>query len=195
MSSTYNKHESKYFNTAQLMDEALLKLLEEKEYDYITISELCKKAGVNRSTFYLHYRGMDDLLKETLIYSNEKFNNYFKKLSLPDLRNAMKEKLIFICPEYLIPYLNYIKNNKKLFLIAKSKPELFNVNISTNEAEKNVIFPILERFNVPKNEMKFTAVFYMKGVEAVVLEWVKNDCKESIEYITNLIIKFVVTKD
>lgn len=195
MSSTYNKHESKYFNTAQLMDDALLKLLEEKEYDYITISELCKKAGVNRSTFYLHYRGMDDLLKETLIYSNEKFNNYFKKLSLPDLRNAMREKLIFICPEYLIPYLNYIKNNKKLFLIAKSKPELFNVNILTNEAEKNVIFPILERFNVPKNEMKFTAVFYMKGVEAVVLEWVKNDCKESIEYITNLIIKFVVTKD
>lgn len=32
----------------------------------ITIKEICKKAGVNRSTFYLHYESIDDLLEETL---------------------------------------------------------------------------------------------------------------------------------
>ena len=51
-----NKSESKYFNTALLMDEALLLLLENKEFEYITIKEICQKAGVNRSTFYLHYQ-------------------------------------------------------------------------------------------------------------------------------------------
>lgn len=55
MGSNYNKHESKYFHTAQLMDEALLNLLETKDFEYITVSQLCKKAGVNRTTFYLHY--------------------------------------------------------------------------------------------------------------------------------------------
>ena len=49
-----NKSESKYYNTALLMDEALLILLEKKEYDFITVKEICEKAGVNRSTFYLH---------------------------------------------------------------------------------------------------------------------------------------------
>ena len=49
-----NKAESKYFNTARLMDEALLILLEKKDIEYITIKEICNKAGVNRSTFYLH---------------------------------------------------------------------------------------------------------------------------------------------
>ena len=49
-----NKAESKYFNTANLMDEALMRLLEHKDYEYITVKEVCKKAGVNRSTFYLH---------------------------------------------------------------------------------------------------------------------------------------------
>ena len=48
-------HESKYYNTALLMNEALLILLETKEYEFITIKEICEKAGVNRSTFYLHY--------------------------------------------------------------------------------------------------------------------------------------------
>ena len=47
-----NKSESKYYNTAVLMDEALLLLLETKDFDFITIKEICKKAGVNRSTFY-----------------------------------------------------------------------------------------------------------------------------------------------
>ena len=50
-----NKSESKYYNTALLMDEALLLLLENKEFDFITVKEVCQKAGVNRSTFYLHY--------------------------------------------------------------------------------------------------------------------------------------------
>ena len=50
-----NKNESKYFNTAILFDEALIYLLENKDIEYITIKEICNKAGVNRSTFYLHY--------------------------------------------------------------------------------------------------------------------------------------------
>lgn len=57
-----NKSESKYYNTALLMDEALLLLLEKKEYEFITVKEICVKAGVNRSTFYLHYESIDDLL-------------------------------------------------------------------------------------------------------------------------------------
>lgn len=50
-----SKSESKYFNTALRMDEALIALLEEKDLEYITVKEICHLAGVNRSTFYLHY--------------------------------------------------------------------------------------------------------------------------------------------
>jgi AcrR family transcriptional regulator len=57
------KSESKYFNTALLMDEALLILLERKDFAFISVKEICDKAGVNRSTFYLHYENMDDLMK------------------------------------------------------------------------------------------------------------------------------------
>ena len=62
-----NKSESKYYNTALLMDEALLLLLEKKDYDYITIKEICEKAGVNRSTFYLHYETWKHYKKSHLL--------------------------------------------------------------------------------------------------------------------------------
>ena len=72
-----NKSESKYYNTALLMDEALLLLLEQKEYEFITVKELCAKAGVNRSTFYLHYQSIDELLFETIEMINKRFNSSF----------------------------------------------------------------------------------------------------------------------
>ena len=58
--------------SSSLMVEALLLLLEKKEYDVITVKEICKKAGVNRSTFYLHYNTKDDLLAETMKYINRR---------------------------------------------------------------------------------------------------------------------------
>ena len=61
-----NKSESKYFNTAVRMDEALISLLARKDFAYITVREICETAGVNRSTFYLHYETMADLLSESV---------------------------------------------------------------------------------------------------------------------------------
>ena len=72
-----NKSESKYFNTATKMDIALISLLKKKEFGYITVSEICKIAGVNRSTFYLHYENVEDLLNETTQYLLNEFLSYF----------------------------------------------------------------------------------------------------------------------
>ena len=53
-----NRSESRYFATAARMDEAFLTLLAKKDFEYITVKEICEVAGVNRSTFYLHYETM-----------------------------------------------------------------------------------------------------------------------------------------
>lgn len=72
-----NKSESKYFNTALRMDEALLALLEKNDFEYISINEVCHLAGVNRSTFYLHYENMRDLLEESVGLMHGRFLSYF----------------------------------------------------------------------------------------------------------------------
>ena len=76
-----NKSESKYFNTATKMDLALISLLKKKPFEYITVSEICETAGVNRSTFYLHYETIVDLLNETTRYLLDVFLSYFSKKS------------------------------------------------------------------------------------------------------------------
>ena len=68
-----NRSESRYFATAARMDEAFLTLLAKKDFEYITIKEICEVAGVNRSTFYLHYETMSDLHSESVGRMNEQF--------------------------------------------------------------------------------------------------------------------------
>ena len=72
-----NKSESKYYNTACLMDRALLELLDKKQFEYITVKEICERAGVNRSTFYLHYESTADLLEEAMEFLFLELKNYY----------------------------------------------------------------------------------------------------------------------
>ena len=96
-----NKSESKYFNTALRLDEALIALLEKKDLQYITVKEICHQAGVNRSTFYLHYETIADLLDETLEMVNQRFRSYFPQREeevLGDMGSREREDLVLSSP-------------------------------------------------------------------------------------------------
>ena len=98
-----NKSESKYFNTALRMDEALLALLERKDLEYITVKELCQQAGVNRSTFYLHYETIGDLVSETVELVNRRFLSYFPQSEAEILSSRDEADLILVSRAYLLP--------------------------------------------------------------------------------------------
>lgn len=103
------------FATAEKMDKALLTLFEKKDFSYITVKEICEVAGVNRSTFYLHYETIGDLLSESAEYINKQFMDYMEKDNeafIGKLQNCPMEKLYLITLEYLSPYLNYIKEHQ-----------------------------------------------------------------------------------
>ena len=113
-----NRSESKYFSTAVRMDRAFLELLEKKDFAYITVKEICQAAGVNRSTFYLHYETVADLLAESSQYIIRQFTESMPQDTvdfLEKLPTRPLDELYLITPEYLAPYLNYIREHKRIF--------------------------------------------------------------------------------
>ena len=52
--------------TCQTIKDILLEELKTKPYSKITVTEICKKAEMNRGTFYLHYYDIDDVLNDIL---------------------------------------------------------------------------------------------------------------------------------
>lgn len=49
--------------TKMFLRESLLALMETKPVEKITPTELCRHAGINRNTFYAHYRSPEELLE------------------------------------------------------------------------------------------------------------------------------------
>ena len=158
-----NKNESKYFNTAIRMDEALITLLDNKDFEYITIKEICDTAGVNRSTFYLHYENTSDLLKETTRYIIDKHLAYYetdqKRISL-QFETCKREELLFITDEYLAPYLTFIKDNQRLFKVSIKQFHSMHMDEVYGKMFNHIFDPILSRFHVPESERPYVIKFY-----------------------------------
>ena len=185
-----NKNESKYFNTAIKMDEALILLLEKKDFEYITVKEICNAAGVNRSTFYLHYENASDLLKEATQYIIDKHLSYYKmdrqRISL-QFETCKEEDLLFVTEEYLAPYLTFIKENQRLFKVAIKHFTSMNWGAVYEKMFNHIFNPILRRFRVPESERAYVIKFYLTGVFAIVMEWLRLDCLDSIGTIIKII--------
>ena len=185
-----NKSESKYFNTALRMDESLITLLEEKDLEYITVKEICQRAGVNRSTFYLHYETIADLVNETAERINRRFLSYFPKQKaeiLGNMGNREKEELVLVTREYLLPYLRFIQDNKRVYRAAFRNPGGMRADTRYGELKQYILRPILERFEIPESYHPYYIAYYVEGIIAIVKEWLRKDCSDEVEMIADII--------
>lgn len=184
-----NKSESKYFHTAERMDKALLSLLSEKDFEYITVKDVCERAGVNRSTFYLHYENTADLLAEAVEMINERH-----RMSLPDhgpdgaeIDSLPKESLFFVTDRWLIPWLDFVKENRRVYKAIHAQMDVFGAERAYNQAFQAVFSPILSRYGVGLERHEYIMEFYRRGVAAVMLRWVESDCRESTAEIAEIL--------
>ena len=184
-----NRAESKYFATAARMDEAFLALLEKKDFAYITVKEICETAGVNRSTFYLHYETVSDLLNESVEHMNRQFLNYMAqdaKIFVTKLHTCPLRELYLVTPEYLTPYLNYIKEHRRLFRTATENAAVLGLDRAYDRMCRHVLTPILERYGVPEDERAYRMAFSIQGLMAIITEWLHRDCADPVERIISI---------
>ena len=193
-----NKSESKYFNTAIKMDIAFMDILEKKDFEYISVKEICEKAGVNRSTFYLHYETIGDLLEESIGYMNDKFLEYYKsdnahiadKINTADLQD-----LYLGTPKFLKPYLEYIRTHRRMFLTSMKRSDSLRLSDTYDKMFYHILNPIMDRFSIEEKDKKYLAAFYMNGILAIIKIWVSNNCEDDIEYIIKMIEERICAKE
>ncbi|MBD5131822.1 MAG: TetR/AcrR family transcriptional regulator [Clostridiales bacterium] len=186
-----NRSESKFNNTAGKMRRALVTLLETKEFGDISIMDICVAAGVNRSTFYAHYDNTYELLREAHAGMVGDFFNeceFDNPVDLSNMSNLSKDDLNLISPKYLLPYLKYIKNHKRLFRIYAENAHSFEVNKADDMLIENIFVPILFKHGVTdKKLIYYMQKFFLKGIDAIINEWVRNDCEDDILFICEII--------
>lgn len=146
---------------------ALISLCKSCEYKDIQITQLCKKAGFNRSTFYRAYETKDDILIEK---ASELMNRYYEQC-----KNR--------------GYTDY-ENIVSLFSFYRINGEVFSL---MHKAHLDDELRKLSILNFPADtkhkDDEYKKVFIASGYLAVVLRWLENGMKESDEEMARCIWK------
>lgn len=158
-----------------MLEDALFDLMKDKPVEKITPTELCKKATVNRNTFYSHYNSVSELyesIEDKLINSVDE--------SLTE-SNTTVDAITVVC--------RMLKNNQKLSNI------LFSKHFSSKMMKR--IFTVTNKFNMSKmnsetnnlsdNYKQMLSSFTIMGSAAALECWVKNGMQEEPEEIAEFI--------
>ncbi len=107
-----NEADERYSTAEEAIYEAFFLLLKEKSVDKITVSDVVKKAGIVRSTFYNHYENIPSLI----IAAEDK--------TIADIFNLMEsfhsKKVRDMCRSYFLAICNYTKKNPFLASLLKT---------------------------------------------------------------------------
>ena len=149
--------------TKRMMKNALIDLLDEKPLEKITVTEICKVADVNRSTFYTHYEDIralmleieDEVLEHVTVYADG-FNDYSDK------------KMLEVFEEFF----DYVKENAKIFRVLVVRHDNGNFN-------RRMLDTIMEKYKMSlecNGELpaKYTYIYSVNGVIGILGEWIDS---------------------
>lgn len=113
---TEKKIDLRIRRTHKLLIEALAELLNEKGFENISVTEICDKAMINRTTFYKHYTDKYDLVErgfETML------EDISSKVKYPDI--AKTEFTLSKPPAHFLFLFTHISENKIFYSLLLNK--------------------------------------------------------------------------
>ena len=90
-----------------LIRSALLSLMKDKPFDRITITEIARRADINRGTFYAHYRNIGEVLESIQTDVALEMSRIFEDLSL---RNIITD-----CEKILTKAVDFISRDPQFY--------------------------------------------------------------------------------
>ncbi len=141
------------------LKKAFLELFQSKEPEEITVVELCRKAGLNRSTFYAHYDFMDMLVREVLRESvAEVFVGLETQWRLPLENGGVARSVI---ASYLSRFLN--NPTVRRFCTCANSGNYRNLIIRAHV--ELTLDPVVDPIQY------YTAYYHNAGIINFILEW------------------------
>ncbi len=153
--------------TREKIESIFIQFLENKDISKITVSEIIKKAEINRSTFYANYIDIYDLadkIRDRLedevqeLYENDTFNN---------------------CGNDYLKLFRHIRDNQQIYITYFKLGYDNKQVIDLSDIKKNEYFP--------DNYIEYHIEFHKAGLNAIIKKWLTGGCKESPEDMVKII--------
>ena len=166
-------------SSKQDIKEALTLLLQEYHFEEISISQLTKKAGINRSTFYLHYVDKYDMMEQLKEETIAHLKHFLVKQDLSNQATIL-QALIYLKSDY--DFIRAISENPYVDFKQAIKDFVWEVIQSLPKIKQH-----LENFyQIPAD---YAREVYLASVESIISRWIITGIKESPKEITQIIMQ------
>ncbi|MBO8443095.1 MAG: TetR/AcrR family transcriptional regulator [Spirochaetes bacterium] len=157
------QNNSRRRSSVERMENAFMALLEKEELEDITVSRLCKEAGLNRTTFYAVYEGIWDLADSI----RRKLEDNLDVMYLSEIEKGYNGN------DYLKLF-RHIKDNQKFYatyfrLGFDEHYRIKKYDVDRAKAEFD------DRF------VEYHMEFFRSGITAIIKMWLAGGCNESPE--------------
>jgi AcrR family transcriptional regulator len=170
--------------------ETFLKLLHQKPFEQITISEIVREANYNRGTFYANFETKEHLLEEVItdVLSEmvEQIRTPYKTSETVNMKEMKLEDITLF---------SYFKENANLyklllsdhirvdfrFQIAKAIEEMFNREYDYEIDGDSYI------------DTKWLYIFRAHGIAGLIIRWIEEDFPDSPDYMSEQTLNFMTT--
>ncbi len=142
------------------IEKAFVSLLQTREIKEITVSDIIKMTGLNRSTFYANYIDIFDLADKTRERLENEFSNLFAQYDYFSERSGALKMFTHIQENQLF-YKTYFKlcyDDKHLISVCDPRR--------------------VEKEQVDDN-LKYHIEFFRNGLNAIIKLWLAGGCQES----------------
>ena len=161
------------------LTESLLRHLEDKPYEKISIADIVKGADLSRFAFYNNFASKDDILFE---YISNLFEGYFTGLE--------QDKTISIY-ESTKRFALIFQRNKKFFRMLAKNNLVYLIHKVQNKNYNRILEASLGRPSKLNDvEFEYYVSYYTSASISVMMRWIHSERYESLEYISNLVTKF-----
>ena len=172
-------HAEASMKTKQAMADSLKRYMEVKSLSKITISAICEDCGINRKTFYYHFKDIYDLVEWSC---------------LEDAKHALDEKKTYdTWQQGLLQIFEAVQENKPFIMnayrcISREQIENFLFQL-TSDLIMGVVKEQEQAANttIPDKDKRFIADFYKYSFVGIMLDWIKQGMKEDYEEIARMI--------
>lgn len=167
------KNNKRYKISSKKIENAFLDLLLGNNYEDITTSKICSRAGINRSTFYAHYDDINDLI----IKIESEFAKGVASIFDFGLRQTNQA---------FVEMFEFIKQNKHFYKAFLSIPY---TTFAEARTKNNILTNIKDNDkNLDEIEVFYRASFFGAGIKEMCRIWLERDCKESPEEMAQLLL-------
>lgn len=151
------------------IEDVFIEMLQDTDFDKLTVTEICKRAHVNRTTFYACYEDLYDLASKVMLRLWQDIEQVYA-----DEGNNLYTSYDFL------PLFKYIYQHQRLF---RTCFKLGAVNLPIQKYDEDYA----SQFFHDDDTIMYHIEFFRAGFNRVMQIWLDGGCKETPEEINNVI--------